>query len=284
MKTFFSRIAFVTMLWALSLTAWASSSASLIIHNGFVGENRVYIDGRYHGIVPSGGDAAYAMEPGIHAVRVVRPGGYAMVDTQVHLRIGRATNVHVVAPLSKLQLTNTGIVPLRVDLDPGSEVWLGAGQTAVMTVPSGRIKLTSSMRLHAGDIELEQRSVWVEPGQVTKAQVRANGEVNRTLVVTNFHARTVRVLVGGKDKGRLEPGRSLRMNLASADTRVQLIEIGGVIAYSGRVNLYRGQETRLILERRHDVQLVRSANPNSAEVMWAYRGPTSVQTSLGFRW
>ena len=283
MKTLFSRIAFVAMLWALSLTAWASSSASLIIHNGFVGENRVYIDGRYYGLIAPGGETAYAMEPGIHTVRVVRPGGYAMVDTRVHLRIGRATNVHVVAPLSKLQLTNTGVVPLRVDLDPGSEVWLGAGQTALMSVPAGRIKLTSSMRLHAGDLELEKRTVWVEPGQITKAQVRANGDVSRTLVVTNAHSRAVRVLVGGKDKGRLEAGRSLRMNLSSLDTRVQLIEVGGVTAYSGRVNLYRGQETRLILERRHDVQVVRTSSPASNS-LWAHTTPISVQTMFGFRW
>lgn len=283
MKTLCSRIAFVAMLWALSLTAWASSSASLVIHNGFTGENRVYIDGRYYGIIGSGGETAYAMEPGIHTVRVVRPGGYAMVDTRVHLRIGRTTDVHVVAPLSKLQLTNTGVVPLRVDLDPGSEVWLGAGQTALMTVPSGRIKLTSSMRLHAGDLELEQRTVWVEPGQITKTQVRANTNVGRTLVVTNSHTRAVRVLVGGKDKGRLEAGRSLRMNLSSSDTRVQLIEIGGVTAYSGRVNLYRGQETRLILERRHDVQVVRTSSPTSGAT-WAHHTPVSVHTSFGFRW
>jgi hypothetical protein len=278
-----SQITLVAMLWALSLTAWASPSASLILHNGFMGENSVYLDGRYQGRIGAGDEQAYAMEPGIHTVRVVRPGGYSMVDTRVHLRIGQATQVHVIAPLSKLQLTNTGIAPLRVDLEPGTEVWIGGGQSALMTVPAGRMKLTTSVRTRKGEMEIEQRTVWVEPGVTTRTQLRAMGEASRTLVVTNAYHRVVRVLVGGQDRGRLEPGRSMRLNVSPGDAYVQLVEVGGLVAYSGHVDLRAGQETRLILERRRDVHVVRTATASSRSLAIAHPSHKPFRGGIWFK-
>ena len=246
------------LVWALP--AMAGMSASLIVHNDFDGKANCFVDGRLMGTLASGETEAFALAPGTHRVHVERPGGFDLINTRVDLQRGRAVNLHVIAPLTKLTLRNQGAAPLRIDLDNGDGVWLDGGSAKTLSVPAGSLKLVASTRTRIGTVELERRTVWLEPGVATTTAFAMQHGVARDLVLTNHHHRAVRVLIEGRDRGRLDPGSTLRVEVMKDRAHVALVEIGGKTVYSGVMRLDRGMRNALVLHGRNNVRIVRSTD------------------------
>lgn len=250
----------ILWVWMLgwALPAMAGMSASLIVHNDFDGKANCFVDGRLMGTLVAGQTEAFALAPGTHRVKIERPGGFDLINTRVDMHRGRAVNLHVIAPLTKLTLRNQGAAPLRIDLDNGDGVWLDGGSATTISVPSGSMKMVASTRTRIGTVELERRTVWLEPGVATTTAFAMRNNGARDLVLTNSHHRAVRVLVEGRDRGRLDPGATMRIEVMKDRAQVMLVEIGGGTVYSGFMRLERGMRNALVLHGRHKVRIVRS--------------------------
>jgi hypothetical protein len=259
MQTRLKRAVLLVWMLGLALPAMAGMSASLIVHNDFDGKANCFVDGRLMGTLVSGETEAFALAPGTHRVKIERPGGFDLINTRVDMQRGCAVNLHVIAPLTQLTVHNQGAAPLRVDLDNGDGVWLDGGSAATMAVPAGSVKMVASTRTRIGTVELERRTVWLEPGVATTTAFAIRHNAARDLALTNHHHRAVRVLVEGRDRGRLEAGATMRIEVMRERAQVMLVEIGGATVYSGIISLEAGVRNALILKSRHHVRIVRSA-------------------------
>ena len=252
----------VVVVWALvcALPAMAGMSASLIVHNGFDGKASCFVDGQWMGTLTSGMTEAFALAPGTHRIKIERPGGFDLINTRVEMKRGRAVNLHVIPPLTQLTLRNSGLAPLRIDLENGDGVWLDGGMSKTLSVPAGSLQMVASTRSRIGTVEVERRTVWVEPGVSTSTSFALRQQAARDLVLTNNHRRAVRVLIDGRDRGRLDAGATMRLDVAGARASVVLVEIGGITVYSGTVRIDAGMRNSLVLKGRNDIRIVRSTN------------------------
>lgn len=232
----------ITM-WLASLALAHGPEAHVRVDNHFDGEVEVLVDGRFAAMVPGDGSVDLESRPGRHDVVVRRPGtGFVLAHSPLVLQPSALVILPVEAPPATLRVGNEGEIPLRLALG-GQNVFLVPHTVVEVSVTSGSLAVTATAHEPRGDFFAVNRTVWVEPGQVSSTVLRPDPTV---IVVDNDDMFEMRVLVDGKDAGLVEGGELRQIWVRPGPSVVTLVDPFGRVRSETRLVVARGQESRVV--------------------------------------
>ncbi len=236
-----------TLLLALTGAAMARPSPALLeVDNDFEGEVEVYVDGRYEGTVPGDRTLRMDVQPGRRAVRIQRPrGGAVLKTTSLHFQHGVISGIVVETPLTRLQVLNTGTVPLSVDFGPGDDIWVAPSSSVELRVPAGTVHLTASAQDRDGLRRVRDETLWVEPGTRHQHAFDYTPPPPTRLSLWNPSGEPLRALVDGREVGWLSPGETQLVHVDPGRTEVRFYDRFGRLSSVLEVKAERGTQTRV---------------------------------------
>jgi len=237
----------IALMAALTAPALASPSAFLEIDNDFEGELELYVDGRYHGLVPGDERLRVDVKKGRRDVRLQRPGTHARVlDQTLHFSPGVTSVLEVRTPMTTLQVRNTSPVPLQVDLGPGDGVWIAPSTSVDFRVPAGTVSLEARVR-SAGRVEqVRVRTLWAEPGLTTKHVLDYTPPAPTRITLKNRDHQPLRAVVDGVEVGWLDPGENQGVTVSPGMVTVRFYDAYGRLVSVTNARATKGDKTPVV--------------------------------------
>jgi hypothetical protein len=219
------------------------SSSQLSIQNRFDGKAEVWLDGHFTGIVEGDSTATFTIKPGCVNVVVQRPGTrYVMAQSTLTLAPHTSTTLPVAAPRGTVRVTNSGEIALKVNAE-GVTTWVQPGTTVQMTVETGQLEMTASVKdPRGGDWVAVERDMWVEPGQAGNTTFRPDPTV---VVLDNNYRIRLHALVDGVDLGWIDPGSEMRVWVRPGPANVVMMDSTGRVRTQASVVVRKGDDARV---------------------------------------
>jgi len=221
---------------------------SIVVDNRFDGKADVFIDGYFSGQIQGDTKTKFTTRPGMSEVLVLRDGGAVLLNEQINASRGQSTLVRVVPPQGSLFVRNTGRAPLLVTAD-ASSAWVTPGKGMNLTVTTGRVALVSKTQDRFGKTTVVNRqTVWVEPGRKADATVKYEPAARTGVLIKNRDHHVVRVHVGNRDYGMLQPGAEIFASAAPGSIWVTVNRPGGVVRFNGSVAIRKGADSKVVVD------------------------------------
>jgi hypothetical protein len=246
MRPFYATIAVCAALMTSPEASASWFKASLAIDNTYDGSVMVFVDDRYRGTV--GGDQTrhFVIDSGYAEVEVRQPGtGYLLTSKDVWVFSDERAEVKVRAPRVDALVRNTGDAPLLVDLGRHESVWVTPGSAVHLPIRAGSRQLVTQVHTSGGLREVETRTVWVEPGKPASLTVKYDPPAPTRLLLSNQDSRSLRLLIGGRDRGTLQPGQQKWFDVRPGEVEVLAAQIGGRVLFDETLALSRGSSGKL---------------------------------------
>ena len=239
----------MALMLAIAAPAMAGPRAHLEVDNDFDGELELYVNGRFEGLVPGDERLRVPVKTGRRDIRLQRPGGGATLLAQsLHFSPNVISIVRVKAPMTTLQVRNTSVVPLQVDVGPGDGIWIAPSTAIELQVRAGTVGLEARARLPGGVEQVSARKLWAEPGQRSTHVLDYKPPITRLALKNRDHQR-LRAVVGDVVVGWLDPGESQVVTVDPGRLTVRFYDRHGRLVSVMDARATRGEKTPVVATR-----------------------------------